>query len=274
VIIKNIQQNTDEWLAWRKGKIGASDAAAILGKCKYNTAYGLWLVKTGRAEGFQGNAASERGHEMEAKARASYEILNGFVEMPSACVQHDSHENISASLDGLSEDGKTILEIKYPSQASHEMALRGEVPEHYYIQCQHQLMCVPNATECHYWSYREGNGALIRVKPDYAFQAILLAAELAFLDLMKSDIAPPLTERDAKVVDAPEVKALCSELIELKAEKSKIAKVKSDRLKAQVIELGGHNKVRCGGVLVSFNQATRSYRMTVSQREDFGGDAA
>lgn len=263
MIVRDIQQNTPEWLAWRMGKIGASSAAAVLGKCKYQTAYGLWLVMTGRAEGFQGNDATERGLEMEPKARASYEILNDFVEMPATCVQHDAYPKIIASLDGLSLDGKRILEIKYPSQESHESTLSGKVPEHYWIQCQHQLMLVPDADACDYWSYREGNGALVKVVPDAPFQALLLASELAFLKLVETDVAPPLTERDAKVVSDPIVMDLCRELLVLKEDKSKSAKAKSDLLKAEVIKLGGHNKVRCGSVLIS--QSQTGYRMTTAR---------
>lgn len=263
MIVRDLQQNTPEWLAWRMGKIGASSAAAVLGECKYQTAYGLWLVMTGRAEGFRGNEATDRGLEMEPKARASYEILNGFVEMLPTCVQHNEHEKIIASLDGLSFDGKTILEVKYPSQESHERALNGEVPRHYWIQCQHQLMLVPRAEACHYWSYREGNGALVKVVPDLEFQQFLLSAELAFLELVASDVAPSLTERDAKIVDDPAIINICEELLKLKEDKSKLAKVKSDQLKAEVIKLGGHNKIRCGGVLIS--QSQTGYRMTTAR---------
>lgn len=265
-MIIDIQQQTPEWLAWRMGKVGASEAAAILGKCRFNTPYSLWLVKTGKVEAFKGNAATQAGNDIEDKARASYEILNGFVDMPAACVVHDEYPEISASLDGLSDDRKKILEIKYPSQESHALALSGEVPEHYYIQCQHQMMCVPEAESCDYWSYRESNGALVTVVPNKPFQATLLHAELAFLDLVKSDIAPALTEKDAKIVSSPEIQAMCNELIALKAEKGKSAKEKSDWLKCQVIEVGGHSRIRCGSVLVSrtLGKDKFSYRVTVS----------
>ena len=46
--IININQNTDEWLIWRNTGLGASDAATILGKNPYQTAFDLWEVMTNR----------------------------------------------------------------------------------------------------------------------------------------------------------------------------------------------------------------------------------
>lgn len=265
--MKNIIQGTPEWIAWRALHLGASEAAAILGKSKFQTPYQLWCEKTGRAQGFEGNAATLRGSEIEAKARASYEVLNGFIDMPPECVEHPAYKFLSASLDGISEDRKTILEIKYPSQESHDLALHGTVPEHYFIQCQHQLMCVPEAEVVHYWSYREGNGALVKVYPDLKLIEIIMKAEFAFWDLVQSDIAPPLTDKDAKLVDSGEVKNICEILISIKEDKSKSAKIKADELKSKVIKLGGHPRIRCGNVLITESKTKsgeQTFRMTIS----------
>jgi len=37
------EQNTPEWLAFRKGKITASKIPVIMGESPYQTAYGLYL---------------------------------------------------------------------------------------------------------------------------------------------------------------------------------------------------------------------------------------
>jgi putative phage-type endonuclease len=263
----NLTQGSPEWLAWRLGGIGASEAAAVIGVCKYKTPYKLFLEKTGRIQGFKGNAATEAGHAMEPKARATYEIEHDFVTMEPVCVEHYKHPEIRASLDGLSEDRKIILEIKYPSNESHEMARNGKVPEHYYPQCQHQLMCVPEAEELHYLSFREERGVKVVVKPDPEYQKMLLEAELSFLDLVKNDTPPPLTERDALLVDDDMSKSICAELVSLKQDSSKSAKELSDKFKAQLVEHWNHPRIRCGNVLVtkSMTKAGKpSFRMTIS----------
>jgi hypothetical protein len=118
----------------------------------------------------------------------------------------------------------------------------------------------------HYWSYRDGTGALVEVKPDLEFQAQYLTALFAFRELVLSDTPPPLTERDALLTEDPQVIELCGRLIELKDSKGKEAKAESETLKAKVLEIGGHTKVRCKDVLISKSITARgkeSYRMTV-----------
>lgn len=265
-IIK-LDQNTPEWLAWRAGKITASNAAAVLGVCKFKTPYGLFNELTGRAPTFEGNAATEAGKAMEPKARALYEIENDFIEMAPACVEHPEYSCLGASLDGLSEDGSLILELKYASEASHNEAKAGQVPAHYIPQCQFQLMCVPEAKKLHYVSFRNEQLVTVEVTPDPEYQKQLTVAALAFLEMVKSDTPPPLTEKDALLIDDDASKIICKELLNLKEDSSKSAKEKSDILKAKIINHYGHPRVRCGNVLISKSVTKAgkdSYRMTVS----------
>src|SRR5216683_4834839 len=81
-----------------------------------------------------------------------------------------------ASLDGLSFDGSTVLEIKCPMNVRDQtVAQQGSVPPQYYAQLQHQLE-VSRATEVHYWSFDGSAGTLIRVRPDREYQKRLLDA--------------------------------------------------------------------------------------------------
>jgi putative phage-type endonuclease len=243
----SVEQNTPEWLAWRAGRIGASVSAAVLGKNPYTTAYQVFLEMTGRAPSFDGNAFTNAGKEAEGKARAEYEMTHGeFDVFAPICVEHELYPTLIASLDGYSENLKRILEIKYPSEKSHLLAKAGEVPEHYWIQCQHQLACVPEATRLHYWSYREGDGAMVVVDRDEKFiEDILIPAVLAFKELVETDMPPPLTEKDSKWTEAPDVVALCEEL------KVIDDKEKKNEISAKIIELAGHPKVLCRDVRVT-----------------------
>ena len=42
----------EEWLALRRGYIGGSDAAAVVGLSPYVTPYQVWAEKTGKVEPF------------------------------------------------------------------------------------------------------------------------------------------------------------------------------------------------------------------------------
>lgn len=263
-----MQQGSEQWLEWRRNGIGASEVAAILGVCKYSTPYQVWREKTGRGRSFAGNFATQKGTELEGAARARYELFN-MEDMPPAIAVHPKYEICRASLDGIRADGKLILEIKCPGRESHETACANLVPDHYIPQCQFQL-AVTGADELHYFSYydKDQTSALVVVKPDLDYQAMLVAKALNFWkEHIVSDIAPSLTEMDVKIVDDPEVVSICAKLID---QRDLLSKEKLDEMKRQVIQLGGHSKVRCGRVLVTCYKAAEGkpvLRMTITKEE-------
>lgn len=56
---------TPEWVAWRRGGLGASDLPAILGLDPYRSEHDVWLEKTGQAPAFAGNAKTRWGRRLE-----------------------------------------------------------------------------------------------------------------------------------------------------------------------------------------------------------------
>ena len=95
-----------------------------------------------------------------------------------------------ASLDGLSFDGSTVLEIKCPmSPRDRTAAQQGRVPPQYYAQLQHELE-VSRAEEVHYWSFDGSAGVLIKVGPDREYLKRLLEAEAVFWQLVRDNIWP------------------------------------------------------------------------------------
>jgi putative phage-type endonuclease len=242
-------QGTPEWLAWRKGGIGASEAAAIMGVCPYSTPLKVWKEKSGLAEGFEGNFATQRGSDLEAKARARYELIS-LEDMPPATATHPKYDFLRASLDGLRADNKLILEIKVPSKESHDLAKSGKVPEHYKIQVQQQLL-VTGADLCHYFSYsdKDQSHALVEVEPDLELQARIVIEAEKFWQLVKSGTPPKLTDRDFKDVS---LNLSIVELIKkLVADHKSMTKEDLDSTKAKIIELADHPKVEFGSTKIS-----------------------
>ncbi len=244
-------QNSPEWYEWRLGGIGASEVAAIMGICPYTTPHGVWLVKTKRSKGFDGNSFTQHGQETEAKARARYELIS-MMDMGPACATHPKHEICRASLDGISEDGKLILELKCPkSRKTLDEALQGKIPEHYIPQVQYQL-AVTGADEADFFVYHEDSGehALVKVKSDVTYQGKIIAVALDFWEkFVLSDTPPPLTEDDVKVIERnSEIEEICRQILEAMdfAPKAEI-----NKLKAKAISLAGHPKMRFGSVQIS-----------------------
>ena len=122
-----------------------------------------------------------RGHDLEAKAR---ECLESQVNMKFRPIVIESleHPFISCSLDGISDDGRVICEIKCPNKNTHEEAIEGNIPVYYNIQIQHALM-VSGADYCWYFSYRPEHDtptALVKIQPNPELILEILAKEVDF----------------------------------------------------------------------------------------------
>lgn len=254
MIKKELLQNSPEWFEWRLGGIGASEVSAILGVCPYNTRYDVWLVKTQRQKGFDVNSFfTVHGQETEAKARARYEML-AMTDMNPSCGTHPKYSICTASLDGVSNDGKLILELKCPkSTKTLEAAKAGHVPDHYYPQIQYQL-AVTGADEADFFVYHEESGdhALVKVKPDIAYQGKIIAEVLKFWEQhILTDSPPELTERDVKVIENDRELAKLCEMIIAAKEAPTTTKKQMDIWKAMAVQMAGHPKMRCGDVQIS-----------------------
>ena len=124
-----IEQGTDEWLELRKGKITGTLIPLLQNGSM--TAY----KKFAGLDTFTGNRHTERGTKAESLIRDLVEIIQDkrFTE----CVYGD--DVFLGSLDGLSEDGTTVLEIKCPESeesAMYKTALKGDVPKPHMLQMQ------------------------------------------------------------------------------------------------------------------------------------------
>lgn len=247
-IIK-LEQNSPEWLSWRTGGYGSSDAAAILNESEFSTPYKVYLQRKGILKPFDGNAATQAGHEAESKARAEYEMAHGdFLLFEPICIEDEEYPILRASLDGYNSELKRIVEIKYPSEKSHEKARNKEIPRHYWIQIQYQLMICTEAVEAHYWSYRENDGQLVVVNRDEKFiNEILKPGILAFDQMVKDNVAPKLNDDDAKWTDDEVVIDLINQYTLLKNNEKdfneKDFKKERETIGEQIIKIAGHNKV-------------------------------
>jgi putative phage-type endonuclease len=175
---RELTQGTTAWHAWRRGGVGASDAPAIMGVSPWMDLDTLWLEKTGRRPGAPSSLAMLRGQQLEPVARGLY-VRTTRVPVAPVCLEHHLHRWMRGSLDGLSADGRLVVEIKCPGARDHAVARAGRVPEKYVPQIQH-LLAVSGAEVCHYWSFRDDAGALVEVAPDGRYIGELIARERDF----------------------------------------------------------------------------------------------
>lgn len=152
--IIDLEQGSEEWLAWRFGGVGASDMPSVLGISPYKGAAREDLLSEKvRRIGREATYPMRRGKLHEPAARAMYAKLAGCEARP-VCVEHDGLPWARASLDGLCHNGveQWVLEVKVPGEASHRLALGGVVPDCNRPQVQWQMF-VTGLTRCDYVSY-------------------------------------------------------------------------------------------------------------------------
>lgn len=219
-------QGTHEWHEWRSRGLGASDSSAILGLSPWKTSYVLWLEKKGKIESPSSSFVMNRGNHLEDEARQWFNFTYN-KDMVAACYEDDDQPFLRVSLDGISPDGKELLEIKCPGQEDHTKALNGKVPEKYIPQVQMQLY-VTKADLLYYVSYhQELEGISIVVKPDIAYQEYLVKELTDFYESLSTDEPPLLVESDCKFIEE-------DDMFKYAARNWRMAKLKYDKVKNEV----------------------------------------
>ena len=202
-----------EWLDARRQGIGGSDAATVLGMKPYgSTRVELWRRKTGRAQPFDGNVATEYGTKLEPYIFKHLAFERSDVEECTHSLQHPEHAWMRANVDGL--EPRSIVEIKTSSQAppahgakdihyaqiQHYLAVTGldqaiyvyfEIP--FDRQCALEISNKFVATEDDYyweWIVQKGNLTVREIPANEDYQRQLIDAEREFWQCVQDDEAP------------------------------------------------------------------------------------
>jgi len=189
-VLLDCEQRTDVWRQARAGRLGGSDAKAMLdvlkgggeGAKRRDLRFRLAAERvTGRPQ----EEAMERGVELESMARAMYEALTGRMVAECGYLQHPTLM-AGCSLDGMLDDYTGILELKCPKSATHVSYLRARsLPFDYVGQVAHNLW-ISGAQWCDFMSFDDRlpdrlQRVLIRVTRDEVDVAGYEAKARAFL---------------------------------------------------------------------------------------------
>jgi putative phage-type endonuclease len=106
-----------EWLAFRRGLLGASDVAKVLGVSEHGDAYKVWAVKTGRAPDDESSPYTERGRLFE---KPILDLWSTFYRTEpieyhrKGLMQSLDWQHAGASVDWLSicPIGRCVIEVK------------------------------------------------------------------------------------------------------------------------------------------------------------------
>jgi hypothetical protein len=143
-IITDLEQGSAEWLEIRMGIVTMSNMSALLVNGKgeegfgadaftyMNTLIGERITQE-ITDPFTGNRHTERGHELEPKARALYEMQTDLSCEQVAIILNHGCGYSPDSLVGA--DGLNEIKTKLPKYQV-ELILSGEVPKEHLAQCQ------------------------------------------------------------------------------------------------------------------------------------------
>ena len=182
----DIQQKTPEWYEFRRRHIGASDSPIIMGDSPFTTKEELWSQKVFDVRK-DTTHAMQRGIDLEPKAREFF-IKETGIEVFPLVAEDDTHPFLSASFDGISLDGKTILEVKCPSTQGGV----NRFPDIYTAQFQKQ-MYIAGVNEMHYLAYfmiKEDRGVcittkIIKIHRDQFYIDKMIEKEVQFWETIK-----------------------------------------------------------------------------------------
>jgi putative phage-type endonuclease len=189
--------------------IGGSEIAAALGLNPYKSPLELWLEKTGRRPGFQGNARTEWGLDVEPALRSWYVRAHDLaVLVPAASLYHPEHTWLRATPDGIAlreDPGEAPMwdhgfEAKNVGRRSaHRWGEPGtdEVPIEYLLQAQ-QGMAVASL---HRWvivaSIAGDPPAEYIVHRDREIIEMIVDGGSAFMALVADDVEPEIDASEA-----------------------------------------------------------------------------
>ena len=140
----------EDWLAERAKGIGSSDAGTVMGASPFQTPYGLYLLKTGRAEPVKENDAMFNGHILEGAVAEWFAAKTGAIvdittegDWIAADTQRDylrvSPDRLywpkGTPAEAQTAENARVLEIKSTSK----IVDKDDLPDYWYCQIQYQM---------------------------------------------------------------------------------------------------------------------------------------
>ena len=211
-LVRESFPDREAWLQGRTRGIGASSAASAIGQSRWRSNVKLWRLITGKEKGGEliGNTSVEFGNRAEPVMRELFKLKHPeyTVEYHQYDILHqDTNEFVRATLDAeLTTDSpkrygqnKGILEIKTASLKTKQQweEWNGRMPQHYYIQCLHQLLATG-------WDYVILFALLMGLSGDWTLRefeiyrddvedelTLLLEKEKIFWDYVERNEEPP-----------------------------------------------------------------------------------
>ena len=131
----------DQWVELRKSSIGGSDSAACVNMNSYSSLLTLYADKKGLSKEKETSEAMRLGTDLEQY------VADRFMEKTGKKVRNDffmyaddDYDFLTANIDRRVVGENACLECKTMGSFSGYNLEAGEIPSHYFCQCQHYMM--------------------------------------------------------------------------------------------------------------------------------------
>lgn len=246
----DLEQGSPEWLQARYDYVTASQVPVLFDLSPYQTRLGLFEEKILRVETQDISGKEilfERGHNAEKRAR-EWLKEKGFMYEPVVVV-NDACPDLLASLDGISPDGKRMLECKFVGKSELEEIRRTNqalAPHNAQIQTG---LYLSQAEVCDYFvTAPDGDSHWLEVVPDLVYQGEIQHAATAFMNCVRSGEPPEPGERDFFQADPSDDRFRRLEELDMAL---KALGAEFDALKKEVCEsFKDHKRVACRSVQI------------------------
>ncbi|MBP0970318.1 MAG: YqaJ viral recombinase family protein [Oscillospiraceae bacterium] len=276
-MIKEFKWDThEEWLAIRAKYIGGSDAASVIGRNPYRSAYALWAEKTGKMPGFEGNLTTKVGSFLEDLVADLFEDATGKkVRKRNRTLVNDLYPFACANIDRRVVGEEAFLEIKTTNSIPIMRELRNggqEFPDSYYTQCVHYL-AVTGYQKCYLAvlvNCRELK--IYELERDQEEIDALMEAEKEFWDCVINDTPPApdglssTTEAleylypsaDDQVMDLGKIKGYLDEYVDISRRIKELSQLKDQTANVIKDYMGSAGKGITEGYSVTYGNQERS----------------
>lgn len=240
-----------DWLEARRGGIGSSDIAAIVGVSPWGTPWSVYVDKVGAVDlDDEGTEAMAWGRILEDTILDQWEERTGlFANNRQTLAVHDTHEWARVTVDALAWESHhptgTPNGALYPLEVKVSSDWRwDEIPLHYQAQGQWQMLVTGFDRVEFVVLHSARRLETYTLKADHDDQQALVAAGEAFWrDHVESEVPPPVSGEDNKALNSvypqhleAEVDIevdLVRELVAVKAEQ-KTLEARRDDLEARI----------------------------------------
>jgi len=243
-LVEGLEQGSVEWHLFRSNHIMATDSSVIAGEMiKFGrTPLKLYYEKRTGISEVKDNENMERGRRLEPVARDYFIAQMGFQVKP-AVIESSEHTWAAASLDGIDDKRKSIVEIKIHKPELYEKTLNGYIPEYYFPQFQKQLY-VSELDYLYYLPFSNDHGHIVKIYRDQEFIKKMIAAEKEFWQRIQNFNPPDTCDKDFKEIIDDYFLSKAQKYLQIKGDLNWLEN-EMEAIKTELITYAEEENIRC-----------------------------